>query len=184
MYYGMIAPLTSLQPTGVIWYQGESNVDAAAAYGQLLTALIKDWRTQFARDLPFIVVQLPNYGSMATGPAESGWATLRNAQQQVALHDPKVGIVVTQDLGDDTNIHPRLKYAVAECAVRVARALRGAGGAADGVVPRIVSSSGNSLRLEFLPPLSAGGGRDAGRRIHPLRQVDGRMRGHGCGAAR
>jgi sialate O-acetylesterase len=162
MYYGMIAPLTALRPTGVIWYQGESNVDNASAYGELLTSLIKDWRMQFARDLPFIVVQLPNYGTISTAPAESDWATVRNAQQQVALRDPEVGIVVTQDLGNDANIHPTQKYAVASRAVQVERALRGAAGATDGIIPQVTTRVGNTATLEFMPPLGAGAD------VHPV----------------
>jgi sialate O-acetylesterase len=153
MFNGMIAPLRALPPTGVIWYQGESNVEEKGDYGQLLATLIKDWRAYFSSALPFIVVQLPNYGGIATAPAESGWATLRNAQQQVALRDPLVGLVATQDLGDDADIHPRRKFAVAERAVQVSRALRW-GGAADGVVPQLVARQANALSLEFLPPLA------------------------------
>jgi sialate O-acetylesterase len=155
MFNGMIAPLKALVTTGVIWYQGESNADRAAGYGILLSSLIKDWRGYFGRDLPFIVIQLPNYGAVATAPGESGWAILRNAQQQVAMHDPKVGLVVTQDLGDDANIHPRLKYAVARRAVRVAQALH-ADGAKDGVVPILTAREAGGLRLEFQPSLTIG----------------------------
>jgi sialate O-acetylesterase len=130
-------------------------VDKAGDYGRLLTSLISDWRGHFGRELPFIVVQLPNHGAVATAPAESGWATLRNAQQQVALGDAKVGLVVTQDLGNDADIHPRRKYAVAERAVQVARALQ-SGGAADGIVPELVAGKGDALTLEFRPPLAIG----------------------------
>jgi sialate O-acetylesterase len=154
MFYGMIAPLQPLKPTGVIWYQGESNVDSPASYETLLTSLIADWRRHFSRELPFIIVQLPNYGAVATQPVESGWAMLRNAQQQVAVHDPKVGIVVTQDVGNDTNLHPPRKYAVAERALQVARALNGSG-AADGAVPQITAIGNDRLTVEFLPPLAA-----------------------------
>jgi sialate O-acetylesterase len=155
MFNGMIAPLRALVPSGVIWYQGESNVDNAGAYGQLLTSLIRDWRAYFGSQLPFIIVQLPNYGAVAQAPAESGWATLRNAQQQVALHDARVGLVVTQDLGNDADIHPRLKYAVAERAVQAAHALKGSG-AKNGVVAQITINGRDKLVLEFNPPLSIG----------------------------
>jgi sialate O-acetylesterase len=153
MFNGMIAPLQALVPTGVIWYQGESNADKAGGYGELLTSLISDWRGYFGSELPFIVVQLPNYGAVASAPAQSGWATLRNAQQQVALHDPGVGLVVTQDLGDDANIHPRLKYAVARRAVQVAQAMQ-ASGPVDGVVPHLIARNNDRLTLDFLPSLT------------------------------
>jgi sialate O-acetylesterase len=152
MFNGMIAPLQPLAPTGVIWYQGESNVDKGD-YSVLLPGLIQDWRQWFRRELPFIVVQLPNYGAVQQPPAESQWASLRNIQQQVAIRDERVGLVVTQDLGDDSDIHPRPKYAVAQRALQVARALKGMG-AKNGVVPHLVGGS-ESLMLEFSPPLAA-----------------------------
>jgi sialate O-acetylesterase len=151
MFNGMIAPLRPLAPTGVIWYQGESNVDKGD-YALLLPGLIHDWRRWFGRELPFIVVQLPNYGAVTQAPAESQWASLRNIQQQVALSDAHVGLAVTQDLGDDADLHPRRKYAVAQRALQVSRALNGTG-TQDGVVPRI-AAAGESLVLQFSPPLS------------------------------
>jgi len=154
MFNGMIAPLAPLAPTGVIWYQGESNVDKASQYEPLLTGLISDWRRHFGRQMPFIVVQLPNYGAVSQAPAESGWAMLRHVQQQVALRDDSVGLVATQDLGDDTDIHPRRKFAVAQRVAQVARALE-ARTPADGVVPRLVALRADTIELEFLPPLPA-----------------------------
>jgi sialate O-acetylesterase len=122
-------------------------------YAKLLPGLIHDWRQWFGRELPFIVVQLPNYGAITQAPVESQWASLRNIQQQVALRDARVGLVVTQDLGDDADIHPRPKYVVAQRALQVARALNGVG-TKNGVVPRVVAA-GESLVLEFAPPLPA-----------------------------
>jgi sialate O-acetylesterase len=151
MFNGMIAPLRPLTPTGVIWYQGESNVDKGD-YAKLLPGLIHNWRKWFGRELPFIVVQLPNFGTIAKAPEESTWANLRNIQQQVALQDPRVGLVVTQDLGDDGDLHPRLKYAVATRTLQVVRALQG-DGVQDGIIPRL-TITGNSLALEFSPPIS------------------------------
>ncbi len=152
MFNGMIAPLQPLAPTGVIWYQGESNVDKGD-YSQLLPGLVHDWRRWFDREqLPIIVVQLPNYGAIQQPPAESQWASLRNIQQQVALRDPHVGLVVTQDVGEDADIHPRRKYVVAQRAYEVSRALKGTG-AKDGVVPRVAAAD-KSWVLEFTPALA------------------------------
>jgi sialate O-acetylesterase len=156
MFNGMIAPLAPLKLAGVIWYQGESNAETSESYAALLTELIADWRRQFADDtLPFVVVQLPNYGSIATAPGASGWATLRNAQQRVALADARVGLVVTHDAGDDADIHPKRKFIVAERAAEVARALRTGEGFADGVVAQIVEVGARTLTLDFSPALSA-----------------------------
>jgi sialate O-acetylesterase len=152
MFNGMIAPLKPLQPEGVLWYQGESNTESSHMYQSLLSALVRDWRRHFDRDLPFIIVQLPNYGKVATAPAESGWATVRNAQQQVALQDDKVGLVVTHDVGEDSDIHPKKKWIVGVRASRVAEALQGSG-VADGVTPAVASRNADTVVLDFSPPL-------------------------------
>jgi sialate O-acetylesterase len=155
MFNGMIAPLEALQPDGVIWYQGESNAASSASYRGLLSALIADWRWYFNDDeLPFIIVQLPNYGSINTVPGPSGWATIRQAQQQIALADDRVGLVATHDVGNDADIHPRQKFIVGERVAAVASALAGDGGVEDGVVPSIALADAESLiMLEFSPPL-------------------------------
>jgi len=152
MFNGMISPLKPLRPAGVIWYQGESNAESSHSYQGLLTALVSDWRRHFNQRLPFIVVQLPNYGAVATIPVESGWATIRNTQQQVALQDAQVGLVVTHDVGNDADIHPRQKWIVGVRAARVAQALKGSG-VADGVTPTIISMDSNIVVLDFSPPL-------------------------------
>jgi sialate O-acetylesterase len=158
MFNGMISPLEPLQPQGVIWYQGESNTESSRTYQSLLTALVDDWRRHFHRQLPFIVVQLPNYGAVAGTPVESGWAAIRNAQQKVALQDEQVGLVVTHDVGNDSDIHPRRKWIVGVRAARVAQALRESG-VADGVAPTIVSMDSDSAVLNFSPPLQPGEGK-------------------------
>ena len=152
MFNGMISPLEPLKPQGVLWYQGESNAESSHTYRALLSALVDDWRRHFDRKLPFIVVQLPNYGTIASTPVESGWATLRNAQQQVAQQDARVGLVVTHDVGDDIDIHPRQKWIVGVRAARVAQALQGSG-VPDGVVPAIVSMETDTIALDFSPPI-------------------------------
>lgn len=158
MFNAMIAPLQPLAPTGVVWYQGESNVDKGD-YSVLLPGLVDGWSQWFGRDLPFIVVQLPNFGAIQEPPAESQWASLRHLQQQVAVRDARVGLAVTQDIGDDADLHPTRKYAVAQRVLQVSRALKGIG-AKNGVVPRVVSM-GETLVLEFSPPLAAASSQDA-----------------------
>ncbi len=152
MFNGMISPLKPLTPDGVIWYQGESNAEASGTYHSLLSSLVTDWRRHFSKNFPFIIVQLPNYGEIAKTPSESGWAAIRNAQQQVALEDELAGLVVTHDAGDDNDIHPRKKYIVGERAALVAGALNG-NGIADGIVPKVINCDSNTATLEFSPPL-------------------------------
>jgi sialate O-acetylesterase len=120
LFHGMIAPLVPFGLRGVIWYQGESNVDDHVHYRDRLLSLVRDWRSRWGaedaalhrlergclpRELPFYVVQLANF------VASPAWAYLREAQAQ-ALSEPATGIAVTIDIGDPDDIHPRNKQEV------------------------------------------------------------------------
>ncbi|MGH8230331.1 MAG: sialate O-acetylesterase, partial [Steroidobacteraceae bacterium] len=71
LYNAMIAPIGSYAIRGAVWYQGESNTGEAGSYQGLLAGLMADWRGQFGEDLPFLIVQLPNYGALSSTPQES-----------------------------------------------------------------------------------------------------------------
>lgn len=110
LYNGMAAPMTSYVARGVAWYQGEQNA-GQSDYQQLLMGLIGDWREQRGDPtLPFIVVQLPEYG--ADNPSGTAWARTREAQANVARIASNVGLAVTIDLGDPANVHPTRKQEV------------------------------------------------------------------------
>ena len=108
-YNTMIAPFLSFPIAGVIWYQGESNVDHPQTYGLLMKKMIEGWRTDWNTNFPFYYVQLApchyNGGNYQ--------AALIREQQTKALQVSKTGMVVTTDLVTDTNnIHPKNKIDV------------------------------------------------------------------------
>ena len=111
LYNGMVAPLRPVALKGIIWYQGESNVERAEQYRTLFPALIADWRAQWQPSLPFLFVQLANYKAAQPEPAESDWAELREAQA-AALRLPATGMATAIDIGEADDIHPHLKQAV------------------------------------------------------------------------
>ena len=114
LYNGMIAPLQRMSIAGVIWYQGENNADQGADYQKLFPRMIKDWRSKFrAPELPFLFVQLANLGKPTLDAEEKGWPYLREAQD-MALSLPNTGMASAIDLGDEVDIHPRLKATVGE----------------------------------------------------------------------
>jgi len=153
MYNAMIAPLEGLKFRGTIWYQGESNTRRADQYGVLLDALIKNWRETFGADMPFIIVQLPEYGIAPDEPAESEWSDLREAQRLVALRNRNVGLVVTMGLGDKSDIHPTNKQDVGKRTAYVYQGLVGAS-AADtlGFAPKRAYRRGGSTQVELTAP--------------------------------
>ncbi len=115
LFNGMIHPLAPYALKGVLWYQGESDMTGGTHqhYRNVLRALIGDWRSLFGRkNLPFIVVQLPNVTAPDPDQTRVGnYARVREAQLAVALSTPNVGLVTTIDIGEP-NIHPVNKQEV------------------------------------------------------------------------
>ena len=119
LYHGMIHGLAPIELQGVLWYQGESNANRPDEYQTLFPSLIRDWRAVFDdEELEFYWVQLASYDAR-THPDDRKWAYLREAQTQ-ALELPKTGDVVTLDIGDVNDIHPRNKLDVGRRLARLA----------------------------------------------------------------
>lgn len=112
LYNQMIAPLLNYHIRGVIWYQGESNTSDPGSYKKTFPALIRNWRDKWdLGDFPFLYVQLANFMEENSGPTESEWAELRQAQLET-LSLPATGMAVTIDIGEWNDIHPLNKREV------------------------------------------------------------------------
>src|SRR6266496_1140263 len=113
IYDGMIAPLIPFSIRGAFWYQGESNEARAQQYGVLLPTMIKAWRERWGEgNFPFGIIQLPNYRDPQPEPVDEAWSFVREAQRLTALTEPKTGLVVTIDIGEANDIHPKNKLDV------------------------------------------------------------------------
>lgn len=118
LYNAMIHPLVPYALRGALWYQGESNAGRHSEYHALFSAMITNWRAQFAQgDFPFYWVQLSNFQN----PDAREWAFLREAQTKT-LSLPATGQAVSIDVGDIKDIHPRNKQAVGRRLARLALA--------------------------------------------------------------
>ena len=140
----MVLPLAGFSTRGVLWYQGESddeNAGARARYAEALRTIIADWREAWQRDdLPFMVVQLPGFGTWAgMGMPAHDWPTIRAGQEQVVDEDEHVWLCSISDLGNKYDIHPKEKKPVGErLSLLVLRHLLGMGVPAD--APRCVGA--------------------------------------------
>lgn len=115
LFDNMIEPLAPFGLRGALWYQGERNTAHAGVYADLLSALVDDWRRLWGRgDFPFLVVQLPAHGSPCPHDPDSAWARLRESQLHVASSVPGVALVVTLDVGEAYDIHPKNKAPVGQ----------------------------------------------------------------------
>lgn len=113
IYDGMIAPLMPFAIRGALWYQGESNEARAQQYGILLPTMIKAWRERWGQgNFPFGIIQLPNYRAVKPEPADEAWSHIREAQRRTALATPNTGLIVTIDIGEANDIHPKNKLDV------------------------------------------------------------------------
>ncbi|WP_439555012.1 sialate O-acetylesterase, partial [Dyadobacter sp.] len=151
LYNAMIAPALPMKLKGFVWYQGESNVGNAKDYYRLMPALINNWRQLWKNEnLPFLVVQLPNFQDIDFLPAESDLAVLREAQNK-ALTLKHTAVTVTIDLGEWNDIHPLNKKDIGK---RLALSARNLAYNDKNVVysgPRLASQSinGDKITLTF-----------------------------------
>ena len=117
LYTHMVLPIAGFAARGVLWYQGESDDEIPAArprYATALRAIIADWRAAWHDpELAFLVVQLPGFGSWMGLPA-GDYGAIRACQQEVADDTEGVWLCSIGDMGDDHDIHPKVKRPVGE----------------------------------------------------------------------
>lgn len=150
LYNGMVHPLIPYTIRGVIWYQGEANTTRSYAYRKVLPAMIRNWRADWGQgDVPFLIVQLANFQARQTVPYFSDWAELREAQL-MALAVPKTALVVTIDIGEPDDIHPKNKQEVARRLALSARAIAyGQDIPYSGPIYKSHTVQGDRIRLRF-----------------------------------
>lgn len=129
LWNAMIHPLSNMTLKGVIWYQGESNVNFNRdLYNCTFPALIEDWRQTFhhgsqgqtERLFPFGFVQL---SSVLAGAVSNDqlpqirWHQTADFGYVPNLRMPNTFMAVAMDLGDRNSpfgsVHPRDKQTVA-----------------------------------------------------------------------
>lgn len=111
LYNAKVAPLTRFAVKGFVWYQGESNVNQASEYGDLMKAMVKDWRAKWNNpNAPFYFVEIApyDYGN----PNETKSALLREQQQRAAREISNAAMISILDAGAQNFIHPVNKKVV------------------------------------------------------------------------
>ncbi|NBB52486.1 sialate O-acetylesterase [Rhizobium sp. CRIBSB] len=150
LFNGMIEPLGPWGLKGAAWYQGESNVGAPDQYAVLLPALMANWRRRFETpDLPFLVVQLADFGPHRGDTARSIWAELREVQRRATRADPRAGLAVAIDIGDPYDIHPTNKQQVGRRLALEARRIAYGDTVAVSPQPGSVGRAGSVLSIAY-----------------------------------
>lgn len=115
LYNAMLHPIINYTMKGVSWYQGESNAEKALLYQTLFPAMVQNWRDDWQQgDFPFYYVQI--------APHKGQNPYIREAQLLSLDKIKNSGMVVTTDVGNETNIHPIDKQTVGYRLALIARA--------------------------------------------------------------
>ena len=102
LYENMFQKTVHYPIQAVLWYQGEEDSPRYMYYERLLSLLIENWRHDYHEDIPFFIVQLPEYKN-------SHFNEIRLAQRNVSLKTENVYLVVSLGTGDVDYIHPTCK---------------------------------------------------------------------------
>ena len=155
LFRSMLKPLIPYGIRGVLWYQGENNTatpEMAGEYRSTLQNLICDWRRNWRRpDLPFIVMQLANFGAQAPFEKDSTWAWLRESQRLTALYDPDTFLATAIDIGDENDVHPQNKLEAGKrmAAAALHHVYNCAESVPSGPEPEKMEISGSTIRIKF-----------------------------------
>ncbi|MBM7568364.1 sialate O-acetylesterase [Paenibacillus sacheonensis] len=121
MYDVMLSHAAPYGLRGFLYYQGEADTARSDLYPRMMEALVDNWRADWGdRELPFLFVQLSNFGCMGNENGED-WALQREAQLIASRRIPGAGMAVSIDCGDFGDIHPPNKRPVGERLALIAR---------------------------------------------------------------
>lgn len=148
-YRGLLPALQNMRFRAVVWYQGESDDNAADVYQSELEALISSWRELFHdEDLPFVIYSLARH-SKQTYWNYDGFAEIRNIQRIVGMQPNNVFVNI-MDTGHPYDIHPFGKktvgYRGADLFLSV---LYGRDLAYYGPSPKSILKDGNKVQITY-----------------------------------
>lgn len=145
-YNAMIAPLAPFDIAGVLWYQGESNTINADHYEHTFSQLINSWREKWNKDFPFYYAQIAPYKDYE---GDSG-VKIRDVQRRV-LDLAGTGMVMTSDIGNLDDIHPRNKIDVGErfANLALAKYYKTLKETVDGPLPEKAVYTANGVEVHF-----------------------------------
>lgn len=107
LYNAMISPIRNMKFSGVIWYQGESNVERRNEYADLLVRMIDNWRLTFMDDdLPFYIIELADFLHKSDTGGRKAWAEMRDQQAAGVSRSKNAYLIENSDLGEWNDIHP------------------------------------------------------------------------------
>ena len=119
LYRFAFRQIVPFQFNAIIWYQGESDTTVAEGevYAAELAKMIDIWREDLRdAELPFVIVQIADFNPRS----DEGWRLVQKAQIDVQSMRENVITVISKDICETDDIHPKTKGPLAE---RIAAAL-------------------------------------------------------------
>ena len=108
LFESAILPMEQFPIRGVIWYQGESNAHNIETHEHLFPRLVRSWRDYWQdADMPFYYVQLSSLN-------RPSWPLFRDSQRRMLATINNVGMAVSSDKGNPTDVHPTQKREVGQ----------------------------------------------------------------------
>lgn len=149
LYNAMIHGIQPLSLRGIIWYQGESNHGEGKLYTEKTKALVAGWRKVFNQDdLAFYYTMIApfQYGTELPTVVPEFWEA-----QAAAMSIPNTGMIVTTDISELNDIHPRNKQEIGRRLAlwALAKTYGKAGIVYSGPLFKSHTIEGNKVRLTF-----------------------------------
>jgi len=115
LYNGMLNPIIGYTMKGVIWYQGEDNVERSSYYADCFSRMIKGWREKWNQgEFPFYYCQIAPYDYSLIDWGKYNSALLREQQMKAEKMVDNCRMAVLMDAGLEYGIHPRKKREAGE----------------------------------------------------------------------
>jgi len=113
LYNSMLYPIRDLKCKAILFYQGESNCEYPQYYGELLIDMVKEWRSLFGENTPFLMAEVTHW--LGEGPVYDSdpFDGVREVQRRVVSEIPNAFLIKTYDLGWYNDLHPQNKKDVA-----------------------------------------------------------------------
>lgn len=160
LYNAMLHPIIGYGIKGMLWYQGENNVERPDEYEILLPQAVNQWRQEWNQGVfPFYFAQIApyDYTKGIPRPAEKRYnsAYLRDAQRKAVAKIPNAGMAVLLDVGEEKNIHPAHKQEVGQRFAYLALSktynLKGFGAESPAYDTLVVSNGVAEVRFKHAP---------------------------------
>jgi len=116
LYNASLYPLRDVQFAGVLWYQGESNVEDPDNYNEKFDAMMTAWRELLGQKLPVVCVELCDYIDPTSADTEvpADWRRMQEMQLRQPEFTADCAVVSARDLGEKLELHPQRKQELGE----------------------------------------------------------------------